>query len=245
MSLAGRGILLTRPPELGASLARLIEQRGARAIVFPVIAIEPLAAPAALRRVAEFDWVVFVSPSAVRVAMPAIGAWPGGVAAAAVGAGTRRELQRAGVPAVLAPTQGADTESLLALAPLQEVKRKRILIVRGEGGRALLGDTLAARGARVEHAECYRRVRPPADASALLERWNAGEVDAITVFSAQGLDHLIALAGSERVAGAPLFVAHERIATHATRLGMPQVLVAGPSDDQMIERLVAYFDERT
>jgi uroporphyrinogen-III synthase len=245
MSLAGRGIVVTRPRELAASLARAIEARGARAIVFPLIAIEPLAVPAALARLPDYDLVVFVSPSAVRIAMPAIGAWPSGVAAAGVGSGTRRELERSGVPAVLAPAQGADSEALLALAPMQQVAGKRVLVVRGEGGRALLGDTLAARGARVEYAECYRRVRPAEDASALLARWQGGEVDAATVFSAQGLDHLVALAGGERVAGTPLFVAHQRIASHAARLGIRQIIVAGPSDDEMIERLVAYFDERT
>ncbi|HSN31323.1 MAG TPA: uroporphyrinogen-III synthase [Ideonella sp.] len=245
MSFAGRGILLTRPPELGARLARLIEERGARAIAFPVIAIEPLPAPSMLARLADYDLVVFISPSAVRVAMPAIGAWPPGVAAAGVGSGTRRELERAGVRSVIAPTEGADSEALLALAPLRQIGGKRVLIVRGEGGRALLGDTLAARGARVEYAECYRRLRPDVDASALVERWNAGEVDAVTVFSAQGLDHLVAFVGGQRVAGTPLFVAHRRIASHAASLGLPQVVVAGPGDDEMIERLVAYFDGRT
>lgn len=241
MSFAGRGILVTRPKDLAEPLARLIEQRGGRAIVFPVLEIEPLPKPAALARLGEFDIAVFVSPSAVRVALPAIGAWPRRLRAAAVGTGTRRELERAGVGEVIAPVEGADSEALLALPPMREVSGKRILIVRGEGGRAFLKDSLVSRGARVEYAECYRRARPAQDAAGLAARWKSGEVDAVTAFSAQGVDNLLAMLGADLVTTTPLFVPHERVANHALALGAREVIVAGPGDDQMIERLVAYF----
>src|SRR6185436_8063472 len=117
MSFAGRGIVVTRPRELAQPLAAAIEQRGGRAIVFPAIEIEELPAPAALQRIADYDLVIFVSPTAVHVAMRALGAWPASVAAAAIGTGTRRELERAGVAGVIAPQAGADSEALLATAP--------------------------------------------------------------------------------------------------------------------------------
>lgn len=244
MSLAGRGIVVTRPRELAGGLERLLEARGARAIVFPALEIEPLPAPPALARLADFDLAVFVSPSAVRTALPAVGAWPRHVAAAAVGAGTRRELERAGVARVIAPSKSADSEALLALEPLKAVKGKRVLIVRGEGGRALLGETLRSRGAQVEYAECYRRAPPATDPAHLLAQWRSGAVHAVTAFSAQGVDNLIAVAGLDLAAGTPFFVPHPRVASHAARAGIRQVVVAGAGDDQMIARLVAYFDER-
>ena len=244
MSLAGRGVVVTRPRELAEAFAQLLERRGARAIVFPALEIEPLPAPSTLSRLGEFDLVIFVSPSAARVALRAMPPWPRGLAAAAIGSGTRRELERAGIAPVIAPVAGADSEALLAAPEMQRVTGKRVLIVRGEGGRALLGESLAARGARVDHAECYRRVRPAIDPAPLLEAWRRGNVHAVTVSSAQALDNFIAMTGGELLATTPLFVPHERVAGHARSRGVREVMLAGAGDDEMIERLVAYFDER-
>jgi uroporphyrinogen-III synthase len=243
MSLAGRGIVVTRPRELAQAFAQLLEQRGARALVFPAIEIQPLPPPAALGRIADFDLVIFVSPSAVRVALSGL-AWPRGPAVAAIGSGTKRELERAGVARVTAPAAGADSEALLAAPEVQHVAGKRVLIVRGEGGRELLGDSLAARGARVEYAECYSRVRPAIDAAPLLAAWRRGDVAAVTVQSAQALDNFIDLTGGALAGATPHFVPHQRVAGHARHRGVREIVVAAPGDDAMLERLVAYFDER-
>jgi len=184
--------------------------------------------------------VIFVSPSAVRAA----GELPRGLPAAAVGAGTARELEKAGVRRIVVPASGADSEALLAARQLQRLRGKRVLIVRGAGGRALLGDTLAARGATLEYAECYRRRRPDIDPAPILSAWKDGRLDAVTASSAEVLDNLIALLGAELVARVPLFVPHARIADHARGRGVQEIVVAGSADDAMVERLVAYFDER-
>jgi uroporphyrinogen-III synthase len=241
MTLAGRSIVVTRPRGLAEPLAALIQGRGARAIVFPAIDIRPLPPPAALARVDTFDLVIFVSPSAVRCAAPSLGGKPR--LCAAIGEGTRRELERAGIVRVISPARSADSEGLLASPELQAMAGQRVLIVRGEGGRAFLGDSLRSRGATVEYAECYRRAGPPQDATALLASWRAGAVDGLTVSSAEALDNLMALESGwlERV---PLFVPHARVAEHARHRGAREVVLAGPSDADMIDRLVAYFDER-
>jgi uroporphyrinogen-III synthase len=195
-------------------------------------------------RLTEFDLVAFVSPSAVRVTLAAQPPWPPRLAAA-VGEGTRRELERSGATALVAPASGADSEALLGTPQMQDVRGKRVLIVRGEGGRALLGEALAARGALVEHAACYRRMRPQADATPLLQAWRAGEIDALTAWSAEALDNLFAMGAAPLLAAIAVFVPHERIALHARKRGLRQVVLADAGDDQMLERLVAYFHERS
>ena len=65
--LRGRGILVTRPAGQAQRLAALVEAAGGRAILFPAIEIEPLA-QARLPSPADFDLVVFVSPTAVQCA---------------------------------------------------------------------------------------------------------------------------------------------------------------------------------
>ncbi|MGQ0543904.1 MAG: uroporphyrinogen-III synthase [Betaproteobacteria bacterium] len=233
MSLAGRRVLVTRPRELAPGLARRIEDAGGRAVLFPAIEIEPLPPSGTVER---YDVVVFVSPTAVARGARWIGA---GARTFAVGAGTAKELMKL-LPEVAFPSVGADSESLLALPELADAAGKRILIVRGEGGRALLGETLSRRGGKVEYAECYRRVRPRADAAPLLAEW----VDAVTVSSGEALHNLLELlgeAGRRRLRGTPLFVPHARVAAQAAAAGLGEIVLAGAGDDEMIERLVAYF----
>jgi len=242
-SLEGRGIVVTRPAGQADALAALIEAQGGRALRFPAIEIEDLP-NWRLPDLSGADVAVFVSPTAVQKAFAKLGAWPQGVRAAGVGRGTRRELERHGLREVLAPEAGADSEALLALPEMHDVAGRRVVIFRGEGGREQLGETLAARGAQVETAECYRRVRPQADSGPLLEAWERNQVHAVTVSSTEGLDNLVELlgeAGRPHLALTPLFAAHERIAQHARQLGIHEVLVGGPGDAELVERLVAYF----
>jgi uroporphyrinogen-III synthase len=236
-ALRGRGILVTRPREQAAHLARLIEEAGGRAYLFPAIVIEDVPAPAALERLGEFDLAIFVSPTAVAKTMQHLRAWPAEVPAAAVGAGTRRELERHGVMKVISPVSGADSEALLAVPQMQEMAGRRVVIFRAEEGRALLGDTLAERGASIEHAVCYRRKRPEMQ----LQAWKAGEIDAVTVTSAEGLANLFAMLEPAFLKATPLFVPHARIAGEARARSVREVLIAGPSDEDMLEALVAYF----
>jgi len=235
MSLAGRAVLVTRPRELAPGLAKRVEDAGGRAIVFPAIEIEPLPQSGAVGR---YDMVVFVSPSAVRHGSRWLGA---GHKTLAVGAGTAHEIRKYRQD-VIFPAAGADSEALLALPELAQLAGRQVLIVRGQGGRSLLGDTLRERGARVEYAECYRRVRPQADAAPLLAAW----VDAVTVNSGEALQNLFALlgaAGQQRLRETPLFVPHARVAAQAASAGVREVVAAGPGDDEMLERLVAYFSD--
>lgn len=244
MSLAGRGIVVTRPRELAQGLASLIERAGGIPIVFPAIEIRDLPAPAALQHLDEFDLAIFVSPTAVDRIMRQVGFWPPRLRAAAVGAGTMRELKKRNITSVIAPVSGADSEALLASNGLEPVAGKRVVIFRGQGGRAFLGDTLKDRGANVEYAECYRRTQPHPDPTELLESWGEGVVNAVTVSSTEGLGNLFSMLGprgSALLRETPLFVAHERVAASAARFGVRQAIVAGPGDDEMFERLVAYF----
>jgi uroporphyrinogen-III synthase len=238
--LHDRGIVVTRPRDLADNLARLIEGAGGRALLFPAIEIVAAAkvAPASL---APGDIAVFVSPSAVRMALPRLTLARDGVCVAAIGAGTRRELEHRGVQRVLAPGSGADSEALLGLPELQSLPGRRVVIFRGEGGRSLLGDTLVERGARVEYVECYRRQRPSADARPLIDDWRRGRLDALTVSSAEALTNLFDMLGAELLAALPIFVPHLRVAQHGHGLGLRAMLVAGPGDEEMLAHLMAYF----
>lgn len=249
--LAGRRIVVTRPRGQAAALARLIGGAGGEAILFPAIEIvaptDEGPARALLDRLEDFDIAVFISANAVERGLALLGRpWPGKVRAAAVGPGTRRRLEESGVREVIAPQGRADSEALLALPAFGSMAGRRVAIIRGEGGREVLREVLQARGAAVEYAECYRRVRPQADPASLLSDWSRGSVHAVTVGSAEALANLRAMLGgpgARLVADTPLFVPHPRVAEEARRLGIARVVVAEPGDGGMLAALVAYFEQ--
>jgi uroporphyrinogen-III synthase len=249
--LKGRGIVVTRPAHQAQALARLVTGAGGRAILFPAIEIRDIEDPGPFTRLVdrldEFDLAVFVSPNAVERAMSLISArrkLPRRLQVATVGGGSVRALERFGVTGVLAPQGRSDSEALAELPALAAMSGRRVVIFRGAGGREALAETLRARGATVEYAECYRRVRPELDAAPLLEAWARKGVDAVTVTSSEGLRNfadMIGPAGRERLPSTPLFVPHPRIAEAAHELGVRKVIVTGPGDDGMLTGLAAYF----
>jgi uroporphyrinogen-III synthase len=247
--LAGRTVLVTRPAHQAAALAQAIQAAGGEAFVFPALAIEAVSTDeltGSLARLAVADIAIFISPNAAQFGMAAIhagGSLPPSVEVFAVGPGTARALREQGISGVITP-DGQDSEALLALPRLEDVTGKRVVIVRGVGGRALLADTLAARGARVHFLECYRRVRPLADAAPLLARWQAGGIDAVTVTSAETLDNLAALLGEPGrplLLHTPLFAPHEKIAEAARRFGIAHVVATPGGDAGLVEGLLNWF----
>jgi uroporphyrinogen-III synthase len=247
--LAGRTVLVTRPLQQGAALAQAIRAAGGAAFEFPALDIEAVPGAqlsASLTHLADADIAIFISPNAAQFGMAAIRA--GGRLAAstdifAVGPGTARALREQGLDKATTPP-GQDSEALLALPQLQDVSGKRVVIVRGVGGRALLADTLRARGAEVHFLECYRRSCPQADAAPLLARWQAGGIDAVTITSAETLRNLATLLGAPGVpllVATPLFAPHEKIAEAARRFGIAQVIVTSGGDTGLVEGLINWF----
>jgi uroporphyrinogen-III synthase len=250
--LAGVGVLVTRPTGQAEPLIRLLEQAGAHAIHLPALAIvpprDPQRAAAVVERLANFDVAIFVSANAVRHGLALIGG-PAGLPArlriAAVGEATARALHAAGIERVVVPASRFDSEALLALPELAHVAGQNIVIVRGEGGRELLADTLTARGARVEHLECYRRVKPDVDAAAAVREWAAGRIDIATVTSTEALRNLHELLGPEGqrcLARTPLVVVSGRIAQVARELGLAgEILVSrAASDADILDAVLAW-----
>ncbi len=249
--LAGRAILITRPAAQAEGLAAKIRLEAGEPIVFPSIEIAPpadeISLSAVLGRLHEFELSVFISPTAVacgskRVA--AIGGWPSAMRFAAVGAGSAKALAAVGISGVIAPAGRGDSEALAALPEMAQVRGRSILIFRGEGGREDLKRTLESRGAKVEYAEVYRRVRPDADPAPLLERWARSSLHAVSVTSAEGLENLFAMLGEQGAAylrATPMFVPHPRIEQAARRHGIATTVLVEPGDDAFIEALASFF----
>jgi uroporphyrinogen-III synthase len=244
--LDGLGILITRPTRQAQRLATLIEQQGAKAIRFPTIEIlqpadiGPL--EKTLSRLDQYKYAIFVSVNAVQAIFNFMRTrnvhFPLSLSVMCIGPAGAEALKDAGVDNPVWPQERFDSEGLLALPELKNISGKRIVIFRGDGGRELLGATLAERGACVDYVECYRRSRPRTDSSSLARQWDRGEIHVTCVTSVQGLRNLydmIGESGRSRLVNTPIVVVGQRIAKVCRELGFStDPIVAAEASDEAI-----------
>jgi uroporphyrinogen-III synthase len=246
MSLAGRTVLVTRPPAQCAGLEALLDAEGARTLRFPLIDIAPEAdALAALAGEATAaDWLILVSPSAIDCAWPTLGQLAALPRLACVGAASARRLATLSGREVLYPQDGNDSTALLGEAAMQQVAGQRMLIVRGVGGRTELAEALRARGADVRYAEVYRREEITPDWGEFDRLATKGGPDACIVTSSEIADRLFHLAGSVRIRALQCLqycVPHPRIADRLAALGAARIVTTRADDAAMVTGLKEWF----
>jgi uroporphyrinogen-III synthase len=152
------------------------------------------------------------------------------------------ELAGLGVPAaaIVEPADDAaqfDSESLWEQLRRRDWHGQRVQIVRGDGGRDWLAQTLREAGAQVDHVAAYRRVAPAldeAEAAQLRAAIDRPESHLWFFSSSEAIDNL---AVSPIVAGgapvdwtrAAALATHPRIAARARQLGFARVTEARPA----------------
>lgn len=250
--LAGRTIAVTRPQRQATALASMIAAAGGEALLAPLLEIAPPLDEAPLRSAAErlerYALAIFISPNAVDYSLPCLLAersWPAGLVPAAVGQGTVRTLAAHGIANAVAPSRRFDSESLLALPELQgeRLAGQPVLILRGDGGRELLAETLTVRGAQVDLVSCYRRLPPVTGLQNLRAALRDGSLAALTLSSSEGLRYLVdGLDAEERSAldRLPVFVPHARIAENAENVGIRHIVLTEAADEGLLAGLCAY-----
>jgi uroporphyrinogen-III synthase len=242
-SLQGLQVLVTRPLDQSQSLSSAINNAGGIALPFPLLDITPVEDARMLHQqlaqLQHCNLAIFISPNAVSYGLAAIAAARATLPkqVATIGAGSARALREAGIASVIAPTERSDSEGLLALPELADMRGKHVIILRGDGGRELLADTLSSRGAIVEYASCYQRSKTRKTLDELL----ALRPEVLTVTSSEALAHLLEMM-SENVAllALPLFVPHARIAESARSLGWREVILTASGDDGLLASLIAW-----
>jgi uroporphyrinogen III methyltransferase/synthase len=268
-------VIVTRPAGDAMPLIDLLREQGREVIAFPVLGIEPVDDATRLSetmaRLSDYRLVVFVSPNAIRHAIAHLrGPWPRDVTIAVMGPGSIAALGALGITApdvrIVSPADGAgvqgdasdaaaslrryDSEALLAALDrtlaLHAGFDGRVLIVRGNGGRAWFADRLRERGIAADEVESYRRVKPDPDAASTIALRRLFREDREAIFvvtSSEGLTNLIAMvegvleadgspghAVRDWVLGCPLVAPHARIAEKARRMGFSKAVLAEPGD---------------
>ena len=241
---------MTRPEGQAAGLLAGIRALGAQAEHIPWLAIEPIADTALLESIAHrlSDYVacIFISANAVRLAWPVLGqeGWPQNTMAACIGPGTAAALRERGVTRIVMPESRYDSEGLLAeeVFARQCCDGQAFALIRGEGGRDLLAQSLRARGARVDEVAVYRRTRHP-DALSRLQGWIAKGGGVMLISSSESLQQVLSVAPGplqQALKQQPVLVPHPRIAEVARQSGFDNVTVTAGGDDGMLEALRSY-----
>ncbi len=238
--------IVTRPAGQATTWVDALRRHGVDAVALPLIEIAPAADPAPVRAawsgLAGRRLVVFVSPNAALqffAERPPAAGWPDGVRAASVGPGTTQALRRLGVPATAIAEPDAasaqfDSEALWQVLRDADGHGASVLVVRGDGGRDWLADTLRAHGAALDFVAAYRRRAPTPDAAgrALLAEAQARPAAHAWIFSSsQAIDHLLELAPSVAGSAATAIVTHPRIGERARAAGFGRLLDARPTPD--------------
>ena len=228
--------VLTRPLADCQRLSKLLQDRGISHLTLPIMEVTPLSKSQCLPlpTISPDTIVIFVSANAVRWGLPELKValdQVDGCQVIAVGQKTRDTLVSAGIEAQI--PERADSEGLLQMPALEAVERNDVLIVKGEGGRDLLGKELTARGARVVEWSCYRRVWPDVSLTAL----DAFAHHALVFQASSGevlsrLSELLAGAGKRDLFQSTVIVPSERVAALAERSGWRSVVRADDASDR-------------
>ncbi len=246
--LSGPGVLVTRPKHQATAFINQLEQAGAQATGFSTIEICPIESSEQLnKRAKEFEKynsIIFISTNAVDNGIKWLkkaGKSLEKHKVIAIGKSTSLALARQGIKVDITPEENFNSEALLKLPAMQsdQLSAQQILIIRGEGGREFLADTLKSRGAQVSYAEVYRRCQTTNDIEPILELWSKKHIQLVTVTSNEALKNLYYIMnkqGQNYLLQTSLIVPSQRCAELAQQLGFNnQVIVAtSATDDAMI-----------
>ncbi len=166
--LAGERVLVTRAKDQAGSLAEELAALGATVIEIPVIEIRPLASYAALdatlANIENYDWLILTSANGVEALfarMQTLGLGPENLLhlnIAAIGPATREKIEEHGLPVDVVPEKYVAESVVEAL--WQQVRGKRVLLVRAKVARDVIPEELRKAGARVHVAEAYETAVP-------------------------------------------------------------------------------------
>ena len=118
---------------------------------------------------------------------------------------------------------------------MQDMQGKRVMLVRGIGGRDVLANTLTQRGAQVTFAECYQRINPQTNCDVLAQAFAKQQLQRIVVTSSEAMRYLLTMAGdTEWLKQVTLCVNHSRVAEKPLKMGLTVKVAHASGDDAML-----------
>jgi uroporphyrinogen III methyltransferase / synthase len=205
--LAGKRIVVTRAAAQAVDLLKALQFAGAIPILLPVIRILPpedfSLLDEALRKLDEFDWLLFTSQNAVRIVQERLEilgmALPKAapkLAAGAVGQSTAEEARGAGFSVMHVASRPLGVALVEELGG--QLNGKKVLLPRSDRASPDIVTALAKVGARVTEVVAYRTVAEEAQDEEVVSK--AMGADAVIFFSPSAVDGFDAVCGAGNLA---------------------------------------------
>ncbi len=234
-----RSLLFTRPKGQGEELVVALENEGWQCIRQPLLNIAPITIdqPQAFQTIKQrimnldlYDVVISVSSNASSLAVEWIDQYwpqmPVGITWLAVGPSSALPFKALGIEMAIPASN--HSEGLLNLPILEDMSGKKVLILRGMGGRELLANTLKERGATVEYSELYERQAVQFETGQLTTLLQQKHIHYALITSGEMAQQLAQeLQPSESLLQLFLIVPSIRIQNIAKQLGFKDVSVCG------------------
>ncbi len=257
--------MVTRPEHQAQPFCDMLSQQGAQVIRLPLIEIAALPLDKNTRRILAQtelpDFAVFISPNAVAHGLAVLQQHKpllNKLKLVTIGKASALKMQQIlGREPDIYPTEQYNSEALLALDSMQaeQVRNKKVIIFRGQGGRELLADSLRQRGAQVHYAQVYRRIRPQLQTGILDNIWNGPLVpDIISLSSNEALNNLLAMHDTPadrhylpQLLHTPLVVVTEKMRSNARQQGFTEhiLLAAKAANEALLESVLEWAKIRT
>ena len=135
----------------------------------------------------------------------------------------------------------ASSEGVLQMLETQKMTGKRVLRVRGKGGREMLATTLRQRGAQVDYFEVYRRKKHPWTHAQLVQLLSEEQIQVVMLTSGEALEYFSELLGrgDERLT---LLLPSARLVNLARQLGFDRIrLTEGAGNQAMASGLSSWM----
>jgi uroporphyrinogen-III synthase len=186
-------VVVTRDEPADGPLSRELRALGMAVLGWPVLRIGPAgdvsALEQALRRLNQFEWLVFASQHAVAEVVRRVPVPPAYLNIAAVGTRTAQALAQAGWPvSVVPPEQTA--EGLVAALRERLTAGAKVLFPAGSRSLPTLNEGLTAAGAAVTQVDAYSTRSAPLDAADCRDWIGRRAIGAVTFTSPSAVEEL-------------------------------------------------------
>jgi len=249
--------VVTRSPEQARGLARELEARGAEVLLLPAVkfssVLETEKLDAVLRRIFEFDWILFTSQNAVRFFRERCAAQgldmdssvSRKVLIAVVGPATRNTAIREGFSVNYAAVNHSGDG--LAEEMREKLQGRHVLLPRSDRADDRLPKSLRDSGADVTELVVYRTIAPDAFDPAIIGAVRKSGVHAIVFASPSAFRNLSDEIGAKEFAGISSRVAFAAIGVTTARAirdagARCEIEADDASDKALTDALAKYYE---
>lgn len=228
--LLGQGIVVTRDVEGNAELAEKITRYGGGVFEFAAIELRRLTNTEnfkkAMTRIDRYDWAVFTSSNGVEVFFEAVLGMGKDARIfkkariAAIGDITARRLKEYGIIADFVPDVFTGRELAKQLARYEDLKGKKIVLLRSAIASKELAEELTNAGAKVDDVAVYTTITAKDDPLPIVEAMRQGRVQWLTFTSSSAVRGFF-----------------EQISVDVVKSGGVRIIFIGPATTEQLKKL--------